>query len=130
MREKRPTRNCTVLIDVNFPPSGTDSNGTPLYGKWENQSSQELPLLDACGAHYGFTPESPDTEIYHHHVQANPPFTYGCFGPNDDGSLVTVEHCREIYDDCEGDLEGTLPGFYLFCPKCHYHHHHPTLPQT
>eukprot|EP00618_Florenciella_parvula_P024657 CAMPEP_0119524500 /NCGR_PEP_ID=MMETSP1344-20130328/39425_1 /TAXON_ID=236787 /ORGANISM="Florenciella parvula, Strain CCMP2471" /LENGTH=381 /DNA_ID=CAMNT_0007563021 /DNA_START=169 /DNA_END=1310 /DNA_ORIENTATION=+ len=84
---------------------GTNSDASPLYGKWEDYDSGVLPDLDACGGHYGYTPESPSTEVYHHHMQDSPPFAFGCYGPNDDGSLVTVEQCRAIYDDCDGDLE-------------------------
>ena len=45
-------------------------------------------------------------DVYHYHVQDGPPFTIGCFGPNDDGSLVTVPQCREFYTGCgDGDAE-------------------------
>ena len=64
-----------------------------MYGKWEDFENGLLPELDACGAHFGYTPESPDVEVYHHHVQDSPPFTFGCYGPNDDNTLVTVEQC-------------------------------------
>ena len=84
---------------------GTNSDATPLYGKWEDYDNGVLPELDACGGHYGYTPESTDTEVYHHHMQDSPPFAFGCYGPNDDGSLVTVEQCRDIYDDCDGNVE-------------------------
>ena len=83
---------------------GVDGNATPLYGKWE--ATGELPLLDACGAHFGVTPDSDGAAVYHHHVQENPPFTFGCHGPNDDGGLVTVEQCRALYNTCgDGDEE-------------------------
>lgn len=52
-----------------------------LYGKWEDYDSRELPLLDACGGHFGATPDSALAEVYHYHVQDAPPFTVGCFGP-------------------------------------------------
>ena len=61
----------------------------PLYGMFED--TNKLPLLDACGGHYGYTPDSLTTSVYHHHVQERAPFAFGCFGPNDDGSLVTVQ---------------------------------------
>ena len=80
---------------------GEDAASTPLYGKYE--ATGEVPLLDACGAHFGITPDSDGASVYHHHVQENPPFTYGCYGPNDDGSLVSVETCRSLYDDCVED---------------------------
>ena len=99
---------------------GTDDASTPLYGKWEDYETRELPELDACGAHYGTTPDS-DASVYHHHAQDGPPFAFGCYGPNDDGSLVTVEQCRDIYDTCDGDVEmvdtyeGEIP-YDAYCP--------------
>jgi len=91
---------------------GEDAASTPLYGKYE--ATGEVPLLDACGAHFGITPDSDGASVYHHHVQENPPFTYGCYGPNDDDSLVSVETCRSLYDDCVEDdgsrrLQGPPP---------------------
>jgi hypothetical protein len=79
-------------------------DGKPLYGKWEHTTDLVLPLLDACGGHLGKTPESPEANVYHYHVQDAAPFTVGCFGPNDDGSLVTVEQCRSFYTGCNGNL--------------------------
>lgn len=78
--------------------------GGALYGKWEHTEKAKLPLLDACGGHFGPTPESPHEDVYHYHVQKGPPFTFGCYGPNDDGSLVTVEQCRQFYPGCDGNL--------------------------
>jgi hypothetical protein len=83
---------------------GEAMDGKSLYGKWEHAENQVLPLLDACGGHYGKTPESPTQDIYHYHVQDSAPFTVGCFGPNDDGSLVTVQQCRQFYSGCDGNL--------------------------
>merc|ERR1712032_1208595 len=79
-------------------------NGQLLYGKWEDYSQSQLPLLDACGGHWGRTPESPNVDVYHYHMQDNAPFTIGCIGPNDDNSLVTVAQCRSFYTGCDGDL--------------------------
>lgn len=86
------------------PKVGQVLDGKGLYGKWEHTSSAQLPLLDACGGHYGLTPESPSQAVYHYHVQDKAPFTVGCYGPNDDGSLVTVQQCRDFYSGCDGDL--------------------------
>ena len=84
---------------------GTDTAATPLYGKWEDFTTSTLPLLDACGGHFGITPDSAGTSVYHNHVQDGPPFTYGCYGPSDDDSLVTVEQCRALYPAyCDGVL--------------------------
>lgn len=96
---------------------GQGLDGQYLYGKWE--STNEEPKLDACGGHYG---EVPDQEgvVYHYHVQDAPPFTFGCYGPNADGSLVTVEQCRALYDSCDGALEtyevaGGSVDYNLYC---------------
>jgi len=103
------------------PKIGEAKDGKFLYGKWEHASNQQAPLLDACGGHFGLTPESPTVQVYHYHVQDNPPFTVGCFGPNDDNSLVTVEQCRGFYTGCDGDLATvTLPSgaisYDKWCP--------------
>lgn len=86
------------------PQVGQLSNGKFLYGKWEHTANRQLPALDACGCHYGITPESPSQEVYHCHVQDRPPFTVGCYGPNDDGSLVTVTQCRSFYPGCDAEF--------------------------
>ena len=93
-----------------------------IYGKWENFATEELPLLDACGGHWGYTPDSPDVKVYHYHVQPKAPFTLGCFGPNADGSLVTVDQCRSQYSQCgdgdEIDVTTSLgtARYDLWCP--------------
>lgn len=89
---------------------GATNGNQPIYGKWEDTAAQKLPVLDACGGHWGRTPESPGTDVYHYHVQDKPPFTVGCFGPNDDGSLVTVAQCRTFYSICDGStMQVTTP---------------------
>ncbi len=91
----------------------------PIYGKWE--STGVAPVLDACGAHFGVTPESPAAAVYHHHVQERAPFTVGCFGPNAEGGEVTLAQCRSYYSTCGDDVTslataaGALP-YDLFCP--------------
>jgi hypothetical protein len=76
----------------------------PLYGKWDDKSTDTLPELDACGGQFGYTPESPSKMVYHYHVQAGPPYTFGCYGPdkdtNGDEILVTLEKCRSLYAGC------------------------------
>jgi hypothetical protein len=81
--------------------------GEDVYGKWEDFSEQVLPELDACNGHWGKTPDSPDKDVYHYHVSDLPPFTIGCYGPNDDNSHVTVQQCRDAYSECSetADLE-------------------------
>ncbi len=74
--------------------------GQGVYGKWEDFSNSLLPTLDACNGQWGRTPDSPDEDIYHYHITEHPPFTIGCYGPNDDNSLVTVQQCRDVYDEC------------------------------
>ena len=101
--------------------------GQRIYGKWENQSAGLLPKLDACGGHFGPTPESGEEAIYHYHVQPNPPFTVGCFGPDYDVAtgdpiLVTLSRCRDLYRGCTDsssfiNLE-TSTGVSLYAPWC------------
>ena len=63
--------------------------------------------------------------MYHHHVQHNPPFTVGCFGPSASGGLVSLEECRALYtgsQGCGGDdiVTVTTPAgskqYDLWCP--------------
>ncbi|KAJ1452442.1 hypothetical protein M885DRAFT_499103 [Pelagophyceae sp. CCMP2097] len=97
-----------------------DASKTPIYGAFE--ATDTLPALDACGAHFGKTPESPSVKVYHHHVQTNPPFIIGCFGPSDSGEEVTLEECRSYYNTCDGDVEqltlrnGATVEYDLWCP--------------
>lgn len=97
---------------------GVANDGHNIYGKFEDASTGELPLLDACGGHWGFTPESLDVEVYHYHVQDRAPFVIGCYGPNEDGSLVTVEQCRSQYSGCNGQATQLSTGadYELWCP--------------
>ena len=98
-----------------------DDKKTPIYGKYE--ATGVLPLLDACGGHFGVTPDSDGASVYHYHVQDKAPFIVGCFGPNDDGSLVTVAQCRTFYTGCgDGDevtfalKDGKSVTYDLWCP--------------
>ena len=99
---------------------GEALDGKSIYGKYED--TNKLPLLDACSAHFGNTPDSTDATIYHYHVQDAPPFVVGCFGPNDDESLVTVAQCRGFYTGCgDGDEQTftTADGSFdydMWCP--------------
>jgi len=102
------------------PRVGNTTTGTPIYGKYE--ATDILPELDACGAHFGPVPDS-GGETYHYHVSDSPPFVVGCFGPNDDGTLVTLSECRSYYpDECDGDLtrlaalDGSVRNYDLWCP--------------
>jgi hypothetical protein len=76
-----------------------------LYGKWEDYANKKLPLLDACGAHFGVTPDSGSATVYHHHVQDKPPFAVGCHGPTADNKLVGVAACRSLYSTCSASAE-------------------------
>ncbi|CAJ1386802.1 unnamed protein product [Effrenium voratum] len=76
--------------------------GYNLYGKWEDYANNQLPLLDACGAHFGPTPES-SSNVYHYHVQDQAPFTVGCYGPSASNGLVSVAECRALYPKCDND---------------------------
>lgn len=97
--------------------------GHSIYGKWEDYDNQRLPLLDACGAHIGPTPES-STPVYHYHAQDKAPFTVGCHGPSASGGLVSVSVCRSLYSDCDNDggsgttieLKTGAISYDRFCP--------------
>lgn len=95
--------------------------GQPIYGKWEDYSANLLPNLDACGGHWGATPDSPDDQIYHYQVQENAPFTVGCIGPDDDGNSVTQAQCESLYPGCSADSyeimtrDGAVD-YKLWCP--------------
>ncbi|CAJ1352227.1 unnamed protein product [Effrenium voratum] len=94
-----------------------------MYGKWEDYAQQRLPLLDACGAHIGPTPES-STPVYHYHVQDGPPFTVACYGPSSSGGLVSVALCRSLHSQCDDDggsgttftLKDKSVTYDRFCP--------------
>lgn len=91
--------------------------GNDLYGKWEG--NHELPLLDWCGGHFGPVPEGGSK--YHNHIQTIPPFTFGCYGPTNEQSLVTREQCRAVYPSCgDGDeIDIELPaGIIRYDPWC------------
>jgi len=81
-----------------------DAARTPLYGKWEDRDGRLLPVLDACGAHFGITPDSTGMPVYHHHVSGLAPFTVGCYGPTADSSdspaMVSLDECRALYPEC------------------------------
>lgn len=93
-----------------------------MYGKWEDYDNSMLPYLDACGGHFGPTPESPDERVYHYHVQDKAPYTIGCHGPAANGGLVSVQQCRDLYDHCDGieetftNTDGTIYYFDRYCP--------------
>jgi len=104
---------------------GTDAARTPIYGKWEDHSLLQLPALDACGAHFGVTPDSNGAIVYHHHTSDTPPFTFGCYGPAADmignGKLVSLITCRALYSSCgDGDevTVTTAEGTVLYDPWC------------
>ena len=48
---------------------GEDSARSLLYGAWEDYDAGLKPYLDACGGHFGVTPDSSGEEVYHHHIQ-------------------------------------------------------------
>jgi len=106
---------------------GVGMDGQYIYGKWEDEASSQLPLLDACGGHFGPTPEDESANVYHYHVQDVAPFTFGCYGPIlDDESgkqkLVALAECRDLYDSCgDGDSESITTnekGTFQYDPFC------------
>ena len=104
---------------------GVGSDGKFLYGKWESSTAGIKPLLDACGGHFGVTPESAGASVYHYHIQSGAPFTFGCFGPDRDGNgnevLVTLDKCREVYSGCGNGNSitvSTTTGTFEYDPWC------------
>jgi hypothetical protein len=91
----------STKIGVTTPTSSSVA-ASNIYGKYE--STGVLPTLDACNAHWGTTPDSPTTQIYHHHVTDAPPFAVGCYGPPGgvSGALTSVATCRTYYAGCDG----------------------------
>jgi len=99
--------------------------GTPLYGKWEDRETLEIPALDACGGHFGATPDSRGEVVYHNHVSDLPPFTFGCYGPgrdaNQNPALVSLEECRALYPQCLDQEQlrvTTASGTLAYDPYC------------
>eukprot|EP00930_Biecheleria_cincta_P076112 TRINITY_DN6331_c0_g1_i2.p1 TRINITY_DN6331_c0_g1~~TRINITY_DN6331_c0_g1_i2.p1 ORF type:complete len:399 (-),score=30.46 TRINITY_DN6331_c0_g1_i2:310-1446(-) len=93
-----------------------------MYGKWEDFAGNKLPFLDACGGHFGPTPESSGANVYHYHAQDRAPLTIGCHGPSASGGLVGISQCRALYTECgDGDqktietADGSVT-YDLFCP--------------
>ena len=110
---------------------GVGLDGQYLYGKSEYEvgiGGDTRPLLDACGGHFGVTPDSAGEVVYHYHVQDSAPFTFGCFGPIlDDASgnqkLITLAECRALYPKCSDEdniVELTTSGgtfeYNRWCP--------------
>ena len=91
----------STKIGVTTPTSGSVA-ASNIYGMYE--ATGVLPTLDACNAHWGTTPDSPTTQIYHHHVTDAPPFAVGCYGPPGgvSGALTSVATCRTYYAGCDG----------------------------
>jgi len=79
-----------------------------FYARFEDYTAQKYPLLDACGGHFGFTPESPSVAVYHYHAQRDAPFTLGCHGPSATNGLVTVAECRQLYTACRTGTTSTI----------------------
>lgn len=76
---------------------GDANDGKGIYGPMETNT--EKPTLDACGGHWGPTPDQ-SADSYHYHIQDKAPFTVGCFGPNADGSTVSLAQCKALYEGC------------------------------
>ena len=75
-----------------------------LSGKYE--STGTLPTdLDACNAHFGTTPDSTRTSIYHHHVTDATPFAVGCYGYV---TLIIVWACKMKSNIGSGRMLGCI----------------------
>lgn len=99
---------------------GFADDDTPIYGMYE--TTHVTPVLDACGAHFGITPDSAGSRVYHYHVQDKPPFFLGCYGPNDDGDEVALSECWSYYPESCGDglvdvaLPNRVVAYDPWCP--------------
>ena len=82
---------------------GTAADDKGIYGMFE--TSNTFPVLDACGAHIGVTPDSNGAQVVHYHAQVYPPFFIGCY-TNTDASMTLTE-CRSLYPGCS-DAPTTL----------------------
>lgn len=104
-------QNFTNLYNVSAPghstkvgvtsPSSSTVTARGIYGKYESTGTPPTDL-DACGGHFGTTPDSA-TSVYHHHVQDRAPFAVGCYGPSETGGLVSLAECRSYYSSTCGD---------------------------
>ena len=105
---------------------GEGLDGKGLFGKWEDFSASLKPSLDACGGHFGVTPDSGGSVVYHYHIQSLPPFTIGCYGPDMDSTgneiAVSIATCRGLYSGCgDGDEETVVTadrGTIRYDPWC------------
>jgi hypothetical protein len=108
----------SIKVGVTTPSSQSITQAS-IYGKWE--STNIIPVLDACSAHFGVTPDSSGKFVYHHHVQDKSPFTVGCYGPSASGKEVTLDECRSYYSTC-GDSDittiTTTKGTFLYDRWC------------
>ncbi len=104
-------------------PSSTSITARNIYGKYE--ATQASPSdLDACNGHFGYTPESPSTNVYHHHVTDKTPFAVGCYGPSATGGLVSITDCRSYYTGCTSANVVTLrsaKGWFQYTKWCPCH---------
>jgi hypothetical protein len=76
---------------------GVMLDGRAIFGR--NEATGALPTdLDACGGHTGAVPAyadwgiEADTQVYHYHVQLEPPYLLGCYGP-----VASVAACKDLY---------------------------------
>ena len=93
-------------------------DGVALYGK--NEGASMLPSdLDACGGHFGLVPANstfgiPSETVYHYHIQLEPPYLSGCFGP-----VNSVQECKALYTarnrGC-GTIENVNMGYGVTTP--------------
>jgi hypothetical protein len=101
-------------------PSSSSITARSIYGKYE--ATQALPTdLDACNGHFGLTPDSPTTSVYHHHVTDRQPFAVGCYGPSAAGGLVSITDCRSYYPGCASSNVVTLRsarGWFQYTKWC------------
>lgn len=85
---------------------GTAGDDRGVYGFFED-AQDTRPILDACGAHVGVTPDSAGVAVVHYHAQVYPPYFIGCYANSD--ATTTVEECRDMYPGCtDADMRMSL----------------------
>ena len=77
--------------------------------------------LDACGGHFGTTPDSPSTSVYHYHIQRDAPFTLGCHGRTTRAVWSPSRSAGRSIPACSGTtstftINGTTVTYMRDCP--------------
>lgn len=138
--------NAADYVNQHSPLVGIMLDGRGLYGEFE-KNNLHPDDLDACGGHFGPVPSTvlSDTEIhngttknvYHYHVQNEPPFFIGCYGP-----VNSLSEAKNLYPSCKpggttcssytdcsaGEIYKTCTanGYYEYTLDCPIYYHMPS----